>query len=251
MRLWHALALTTSLTAVGLAPRPPADGDDEEGPYLAVSGHGEVAAQPDRAVVVLGATAQEPNAASAQRRASTIVQQVVAAIRETGVPEEHLQTAGLSLEPVYSEPQQRQAVGQEARQIVAYRASHSIRVRLDDPASAAAVIDAGITAGANTLDGLSFELSDDTTQRSVALRRSVRDARAKAEVLAEEAGVTLLAVERLEEQQVAIHSPGMMARAGAFEASTPVQPGLIRVDASVLVRYRIAPGGEAGEGQGR
>lgn len=237
------LILTTSMLAAGwLVPLQEED-PPEMRPSLTVSGDAEVAAEPDLAVVRLGATAQAPAAATAQQQVNEVMQRAISAIREAGVPEKQIQTTGLSLQPVYSHPR-RGSPDEEPQEpkIIAYRASNTVRVEVDDIASVGPVIDAGIGAGANELQGIFFELKDDTPQRAQALRQAVKSARHKADALAEAAGVRLLAIQHIQEGGVQIVSPmSHRAEAMAFEASTPIQPGQVQVSASVTLTYRIAP----------
>ncbi|MEX1024925.1 MAG: SIMPL domain-containing protein [Planctomycetota bacterium] len=222
------------------APSPPEARQAE--PFLRVTGEAEVAAEPDRAVVALGVTAQAEQASAAQSEVSQAMQRVTAAIVEAGIPAESIQTAGLSLQPVYSQGDaRRQGEAREPR-IVGFRASNTVRVRVEDTARIGSVLDAGLTAGANEIQGISFELADDTAQRTEALSAAVHNARAKADALADAADVELLALQRIEE--AGGQSPQPMQRTMSFaalEADTPIAPGQVRVRARVELTYRIAP----------
>ncbi len=226
-------------------------GPESMPPTLTVTGDAEVSSKPDRAVVELGATAQAPQASAAQRQVNEAMQRAVAAIVETGVARQSIRTTGISLQPVYSQPQRdQQQVEEYVPRIVAYRASNTVRILVDEPSAIGGVIDAGIAAGANQLESIAFELRDDTPQRLDALRAATRTARQKAEALAEAAGVQLLSVQAVREGGGQIVSPMQTrARAMSFEAGTPVEPGEVRVSASVSLEYRIAPVGSGGGGQ--
>lgn len=220
-------------------------------PTLTITGRGEVAAAPDRAVVRLGAIAQAEQASDAQGRVNEIMNRALADIRALGIPEELIGTTGLSLSPVYStegrQPPQPLDHGQPKEpRIVGYRASNVIRVELTDLKRVGDVIDRGVAAGANRLEGLSFELRDDSGPRGEALRKAVADARAKAQAIAEAMGVRLDAVSEITEGGVSIlpsrdQYGGTMARlaASAEAAPTPVQPGQVQVEATVTVRYSL------------
>ena len=105
------------------------------------------------------------------------------------------------------------------------------------------VIDAALEAGANQLEGVSFELQDDLASRQAALRNAVAEARAKAEAMADALGVRLVSILSVNEGPVAIERPMMeMARAASLQqgAPTPVSPGEVSVAASVTIRYQIS-----------
>jgi uncharacterized protein YggE len=250
MRILNEIVMATVLVAGGLGIARQAEEDDRT-PSLTVTGEAEASAAPDRAVVGLGATFQATSAAAAQRHVNEAMQRVSVALRELGVADADVQTAMIALAPVYSDSGPRTPGEPVEPQIVGYRASNSVRIRLDDTAAIGAVIDAGIAAGVNELQGISFELSDDTAQRVEALRAAVRNAQIKAEALAGAAGVRLAALQRIEEGGV--HPVEPFRYAAALEAGTPVQPGRVRVSAAVTLTYRVEPrsGPEERGGRGR
>ena len=212
-------------------------------PTITVTGEATVAVKPDRAVIGLGAVAQADDAAAAQQRVNEIMHKAIDAIRQVGVPEDRIQTAGLSLQPVYSQPGRRQMQDGEGHvpTIVGYRASNTVRVQLDDLELIGKVIDAGITAGANQLEGINFEIKDDTQPRSQALEQATANARSKADVIAQAAGTPISVLHNITEGGVHIIAPvyrGVRAMA-AMEMDTPVQPGQVQIRASVTVTYRV------------
>ena len=233
-----SLALAGSAGAQGEAPpRNPA-------PSLTVSGNGEVRVAPDEATVRLGVTRQAANARQAQDQVNEVAQRILDAVTRLNVPKEQIQTSQLTLSPVYEGDRPGQAP-----RIVRYQASNVITVRLEKLALVGPVIDAGLQAGANQLEGVSFGLREDRAARDRALRQAVEEARAKADVLAEALGVQILGVLEAQEGGFNVRpvfaETAMMARGGAMDA-TPVSPGEVTVNATVTIRYRIA-----GRGDGR
>src|SRR5690349_10160572 len=75
-----------------------------EPPSLTVTGQGEASADPDLAVVRLGATAQAEEASRAQEQVNEIMKRATQAVRDRGVGEKQIGTAGIALSPVYSQP---------------------------------------------------------------------------------------------------------------------------------------------------
>lgn len=221
---------------------------DKPEPALAVSGRAEVLAQPDMATVRFGAVAQEDTAGAAQQQVNKVMQSGVAAMKKLGIPDASLTTVGINLYPVYSQPPPR-ALGDTnpkrfEPEIIGYRASNTLQVELSDLSKVGPVIDAGVKAGANNVEGLSFHLKDDSKQRQEALRRAAAEARAKADAIAGAMGVKLDSVLEVVESGVNIIQPRMefkaMARVAEASYDTPVQPGQVRVEASLSVRYKLA-----------
>jgi len=241
-------ALAALLTAAALAPALPAAAHDVVPvDAITVQGDAEVRRVPDEASVRLGVVAQEPTAQAAQAGANRTAQAILAAVRELGVPDQAIQTSRLVLYPVYSQPPRTMRPDQEdfVPEIVAYTASNTVSVRLSDLAKVGPVIDAGIGAGANQVEGVDFRLRDDTAARAEALAAAVAEARGEAEAIARALGVTLGSVLSADEGRVQIAYPQMERAAFAMDAaaaSTPVSPGDITVNATVTVRYRITAG---------
>lgn len=237
---------TPAVSSAQPDPQRPREGP-RQGPTVTVSGEGQSQAAPDAATVRLGATVQAEEAGEAQAQVSQIMQRAIEAVKGLGVEEQAIQTADLSLYPVYSDsrPRPNQDGGEGEPQIVGYRASNTLAVELDDLGKIGDVIDAAVEAGANQLQGVEFELRNDLEARSEALRRATRIARAKAQVLAEAVGMPLGDLVEIRESGVNVRPPVPMygARmAMEADASTPVQPGQLTVTANVTLVYRLSQG---------
>jgi len=209
-------------------------------PVLVVTGSAQVLTAPDQAVVRLGIVRQSPNAQTAQEQANAVAQEILTSIRRAGIPEREIQTSRLILSPVYAP---RTPESRDAPKIVAYNATNSVSVRIDNLSLVGAVIDAGLKAGANQLEGVQFGLRNDLPAREQALKEAVNEARSKAQVMANALNVNLAEVMEATEGGVSIvpASEGVVAGRLALAAETPVSPGQIQVHANVTIRYRISP----------
>lgn len=214
------------------APPPP--------PVLVVSGTAEVFVAPDQATVRLGIVRQSANAQAAQEQASAAAQEILNAIGKVGVPSSQIQTMRLVLSPVYAP---RSPDSRDAPRIVAYNATNTVSVRLENLSQVGPVIDAGLKAGANQLEGVQFGLRNDLPSRQQALKDAVEVARGKAMTMADALRVNLAEVLEASEGGVSIISERVepFSARTALAAETPVSPGQIQVNATVTIRYRIAP----------
>src|SRR4029077_15572736 len=150
----------SAILALAQIPQPPAS---QQPPVILVTGTSEVLAVPDEAVVRLGIVRQATVAQSAQDEANTVAQEILSSIAKVGVPSKDIQTARLVLSPVYN------TRGSDQR-IVSYNATNTISVRLDNLAIVGNVIDAGLKAGANQLEGVQFRLRNELPSREQALK---------------------------------------------------------------------------------
>jgi uncharacterized protein len=231
------------LSAQGVQPVP----QQQVGmpPSVVVTGRGEAFGRPDRAIVRTGAMAQAAKASDAQRQVNERVTEVVEKLKGLGIPQERIQTVGLTLGPVYAH-EERQP-GQVEQRIIGYQATNTVQVQLEDLTQIGAVVDAALGAGANQLEGVWFELKDDAAQRREAIKKAVAEAREKAGAIEAATGTQLTGIIEIVEGGVDVVRPMMMQRAMEFAAgadATPIQPGQVRVEATVSIRYRLA--GNAG-----
>jgi uncharacterized protein YggE len=226
----HMLSLAFVLL---LAQRP----EPQQPPVLVVNGTSEVLAVPDEAIIRLGIVRQAATADMAQQQANTVANDILKAIGGVGVPAKDIQTARLILSPVYNTrtPEQR---------IVSYNATNTVSVRLDNLSTVGNVIDAGLKAGGNQLEGVQFRLKNELPSREQALKEAVQDARGKAQAMADALRVNLAEVMEATEGGVSV-APRIqafqMTGAGAPPSATPVSPGEIEIRANVTIRYRISP----------
>ena len=234
--LLTALIATTSTQGIAQQPRDPSP------PVIIVSGSAQLEVTPDEATVRLGVVRQEGAAQAAQEQANRTAQAILAEIAKLGIPSERIRTSRVTLSPVYA-PARPETGG--APRIASYSASNVVSVHLTNLAQIGPVIDAGLRAGSNRVEGIQFRVKDDLPVREQALKQAVAEARRKAEAMAEPLGVRLGAVQEVTEGGSSIMPKGeagggfvMMAR----EATpTPVSAGQLEVTANVTVKYLILP----------
>jgi uncharacterized protein len=236
---WVLMAVLTFFFQTA-APEAQATGG-AEAPSILVTGSGDVAAAPDRAVVNLGAVAEAKQAIEAQKLLNQIMLKVVKDIKALGIADEKIRTDRLSLYPVYSNPGRKSDQEPEAPRIVGYRAANTVRVQVDDLERVGSVIDAGITAGANQLASLSLELRDDGKYRQEALKLAAQEARVKAEAIAAAMNLQLGEVVEIREEGARMPYPAERKYAAPASAGTPIQPGQLEVSAGVSIRFKLNP----------
>ena len=200
------------------------------GRTITVSGDGAVTTVPDRASFEFGVTTQADNAKDALGRNATEANAVIAALKAAGVAAADLSTTGVSLSP---------ATGPDGMRIVSYTASNSVSARIA-LAKAGALVDAAVAAGANTVWGPGLDRSDRKALYRQALAQALTDAKAKADTLAQAAGVSLGGIQSIQEGGAATPVPLIRAAAPADAAGTPIEPGTQEVDANVTVTYAVS-----------
>ena len=152
---------------------------------LNLSAVGEVRTRPDLAVVDLGVQAEARTAAAAFSKERSQLNAVVSVLHGQGVADDDIQTSQLDLQAQYSDD------GKTPRRLSGYRASNAVSVRLHDLARVGAAVDALVDAGADTVNGVSFQLADSTAAEDEARRRAVKALQAKAQLYAQATGYRL------------------------------------------------------------
>jgi uncharacterized protein YggE len=243
---WLAAGLVAGLVVAlvsGGAPRPSAAADPTTTPEptITVSGTGRVVMSPDVADLRLGVTVTRPTAAAARDAAATTMAAVVAAIEKAGVAEKDIQTATLSLSPVYEPPQpvcDGCPPGGGGR-ISGYQLTNIVAVTVRDLRSIGRIIDGAVAAGATEVSGIGFRVADPGSATAQARAAAVADARARAEALARAAGVSIVGVQSIAETSAPEPIPLFREAAPAAGPVTPVEPGSVDVTVTVTIVYRI------------
>lgn len=213
----------------------PVAAQEETERRLTVSGVGEVAAAPDMATVTLGVTERAKSAKSAMDAASASVSRMLTTLEEAGIEPRDVQTSELSLNPLWSDGEDNRP-----RVITGFVARNELSVRVRDLDLLGGVLDAVLEAGANRFRGLSFGLQDPEPVADEARRRAVADARRKAELYAEAAGITLGPVLTLDEGGGVRPEPMMMEMVrAAAPAPVPVAEGEVTTRARVNIVYAL------------
>ena len=122
-----------------------------------------------------------------------------------------------------------------------YDLPNVVEVTVRDRATPGCVVDGALTAGATSLDGLSFRVDDPREAERAARTAAVLEARARAEGLAEAAGVTISGVDGIVEggPPPAWPRPQVARAMLAADATTPVESGSTEIAVTVTVTFRI------------
>jgi len=212
---------------------------------LSVTGEGVVRARPDMAVITLGVVSEAKDAGEALAANNEAMTTILEALRAEGMESRDLQTSGFSVEPLYSQPP-RDYDGSTpfTPQIVGYRISNNITLRIRDLARVGEILDQVVTLGANSVSGPSFTVADPTPLEDQARRAALRDALRKGSLYADAAGETLGPIFRIDEAFASPPQPYQMGAAMRMEAAAdsavPIEGGELTFQAHVSVSWSLA-----------
>jgi uncharacterized protein YggE len=203
---------------------------------VSVSGYGQVAAQPDMAVIALGVQtdAEEANMALAQTNKS--MQALITLLKKQGVEAADIQTQTIRLQPRYSDERPQQ--GKPSPEVIGYIALNTVETQVRDLTKLGELLDAAVQSGGNTIQGLRFALSEPTPFVDKARAAAFGDAHRKAEQLAALTGVTLGKVLTITESS-GMPGPVRATLMRAEAAAVPIEPGMQAVEVSVQVTWLL------------
>lgn len=228
IRIAALVAVAAAVVALAGVGRPDlAGGASEPSGGITVSGTGTVQSVPDQAQFSLGVETSGPTARVALAVNSQRMKRVLAALEAAGVAKEDVQTQDVFVSKSYVDEG-------DAR----YSAHNSVSVTIRDLTRAGSILDAASNAGANDVYGPTLTRSDQDQLQAKALRSAVDDARAKARILAEAAGVQLGGVTAITEsgnEPMPVYAAALAQRS----PSAPIEPGKQSTQATVRVTFAI------------
>ncbi len=209
-----------------------------DGTVLDVNATGRVSRTPDLATITAGVVTQAPAAATALSDNARRMDAVIKALKAAGIAARDLSTSNVGLSPQYRYAEKQPPV------ITGYQASNSVAIRFRDIARSGVVLDALVRAGANQIDGPNLSLSDPEAALDEARTQAITKARARAELYAKAAGLTVARIVAIGEAgenggDRPRPMPMMRASMAQADAETTVLAGETDVTAAVNVRFLL------------
>lgn len=235
--------MNTRIIALGLAAAlatPALALADTAAPRIVVSGQGEGTVAPDLAILTLSVMREAPTAREALDANTKAMSDVIAAMKEAGIADRDLQTAGIQIQPRYNYTNKPD--GSQEAVLAAYQVSNTLTVRVRDMARTGEIIDRAVTLGVNQGGSVTFANADPSKVVAQARTRAVEDAVAKARTLAAAAGVELGRVLEISDQAGEPAPLPITAKAFDREASpapVPVEAGENSYRVSVTVTFEL------------
>lgn len=205
-------------------------------PTISVNGEATISVPPDLAQIDSGVTTEAKTAREASEANNKAMGIVLLALKNAGIAEKDFQTSRLSLSP-------QSAAGRNANapfQIVGYRASNRVTVTIRDITKVADTIDILVGSGANEISGIGFMVAKASKLLDEARSEAITDAKRKAEIFAQAAGVAVGAPLSISEETTPGPVPYRKMAVG-MAASAPVAQGEDTLRVTVSVSYELKP----------
>lgn len=168
---------------------------------VSFDGEGRVFAKPDVAALSFSILTEAVTSKAAQDDNSTKSTKVVDFLKNQGIEEKDIKTTGYNVYPQYSYPTPcRLSYSQEGvvypctdseQKISGYQVNQSFEVKVRDLEKVSAILDGLLTAGANQVNNLSFQIDNIEKVKNEARELAIKNAKEKASTLKKQIGIRL------------------------------------------------------------
>ena len=200
---------------------------------ITVVGTGETKAAPDQATVQIGVQSQAATSREALTDNTTKMEALIARIKELGVDAKDIQTSGFGVSPTYSD---------NGQTITGYQVNNTVSVTIRAIDQAGELLDQVVSAGANTVYGISFGIGDPKALESTARDAAIADAQIRAEAMAKAAGGAVGQVLSISET-IGSAQPLIMRGAAnemaQADSKVPVETGEQTISAQVQITFEL------------
>ncbi|MBU4242007.1 MAG: SIMPL domain-containing protein [Nanoarchaeota archaeon] len=209
---------------------------------LTVSGEGVVTVMPDKAELYINVFTEAVTAEEAKDLNAEITDEVYRALKGADVDKDDIETSSFNLYPKMKWIQD-----DEEYITVGYEVRHTIKVTTEEIDDVGNLIDVAVNAGANGVNQVIFDLTDETKKEveKQALTKATEEAKSRAEAMATAAEVKL-------EKLVSISgntgytpyfraAPEMasLSSGDEYQKSTNIMPESLEIRASASLVYEI------------
>jgi uncharacterized protein YggE len=202
---------------------------------LSVTGNGQAYLAPDIAYINVGVHTEKPTAAEAVAENTTQTQTVIDAIKKFGIDAKDIRTTNFSIWPTDKyDPASGAPTGEKT-----YSVDNTVYVTVRDLDKLGDLLDTVVTAGANNVNSVQFDVADKDAALKTARADAVKDGQAKAKELAEASGLSLGEIQSIGFSDSVPYPifDGKGGGAAADAASVPIQPGQLTFTVTVNITY--------------
>lgn len=239
IQLLTAMLLIFTILTVGFAQRS----SKTQTNTMVVSGTGTVNIKPDVASINIGVRSEAADAAEALKMNNEKINAVIQSMQALGVAAEDIQTRNFSIYS-YESQQLREVMPEEelfteSAAIKTYAIENTVVVIIRDLDSLGAVLSDVVEQGANTIYGISFDISDREAALQQAQILAIGDAQNQAQAVAEAADIKLGEIQTIDltehsfrpiQEEVAVE----MAVGGA---PVPIESGTLDIQITISLTY--------------
>ena len=207
------------------------------------NGESKIEAKANKMVLSLGYDSRAKTAEEAQNLNKDVSNEIIKSLKSKGLSEDDIETESFYVNPEYDWSEGKQT-------LKGYLASHTIKISTTKLDKAGEYIDAAMNAGANHVNGINYELTQEKQNelKTQTLKEAAENARSKAEAIATGSGSEIKKLISVQDTsynyQPWIYRMDYAKTAGAEtvmpEIPTEVSIGKVTIQASVKAVFKLA-----------
>lgn len=199
-----------------------------------VSAEGKEIAIPNVAQLNIGLISEGKNLVEVQRENTERFNRVINFLKEQGIDEKDIKTENYSITPKYSYD--------KVMEIVGYTVSQNLSVKVRDLNKIGTILSGAVENGANNVSGPNFTVEDEKVYLDKAREKAIKEAKEKAEKIAQVAGFRLGKIISINESSYMpvppIYIKSMEMGSGDI-ISPSIEPGSQEIKITVTITYEI------------
>lgn len=208
---------------------------------VTVSGQGEIQAEPDKAIVLLGIESRRPKLEEARAEVARVVDAALKLTRDLKIDQKYVRATRINVQPEYNWDNTARE-----RHLIGYYVSRQIEVDLRDLDKLGQLLERAVDLGINQVSEPQLDSSKRRELEREALAKAVQDARLNAEAVAKAAGARLGAPRTISASSGFVPPPvpyqkRTMAAMAESDAAGPYQSGEMSFTGNVQVEYDLIP----------
>ena len=206
---------------------------------ISLTGHGEVRAVPDLAILTMGILSTAETARKALDENTKAMTELMASLKAANIETKDIATSNFSVNPRYDYGQNN---GQPAK-LVGYDVTNNVTVTVHKLDAIGSLLDKAVSSGSNQINGISFSISKPDAAMDEARKLAVQDAKRKAELYTAATTTTLGNIISIAEGGPVFQPPmqvQMSARKmSADAANVPISQGEQVISIDVNISWEI------------
>lgn len=212
---------------------------EEQRHSITVTGQGEVVGVPDIAKIQLGYTIEKTTVAAAQKDNTEKINQAVEKLKnDFAIDDKDIKTSNYNIYPMYNWYDGRQTLR-------GYQVSQNLDIKIRDLSQVGEILQIAGNLGLNQISSLSFEIDKPDELEQEAREDAIKEAKEKAETMADAAGVKLGRIISFSEytnspSSIYQKSYEALGMGGATDEVAPsIEAGSTEIDINVSITYEI------------
>lgn len=208
---------------------------------ITVSGTGEVYTKPDLALIEFSVVTEDKSVTQAMSANTEKMNDIIDDMKDLDIDEADLKTTSFSIYPRY-EYRSADWPSNGRRVLVGYEVTQSLQVKVRNLAKIGSVIQGAADAGANQIGNLQFVVDDQDELKTEAQALAIADAKAQAQVIADQLDVNLTRITSFRESSsLPRYYESYLAKdaVGLGGEAPDIEPGENKIEVKVDITYEI------------